>query len=187
MHAVVSLLDDVHWRQVEGLWAELNRACGVKGIYGTPFPHFSYQVASSYAEGRLEELLARIAEEQAPFSVRTSGMGLFTGATPVLYVPVVRSRGLSLVQQKIYRQTAQAGAGFHPYYHPDRWIPHITLAYGDLTPANLPDVVRHLCERDFAWELPVNNIALIYDTGQEQGVRFRFPLRGKTAKKISPA
>jgi hypothetical protein len=45
MHGVVSLLDAAHYQAVESLWAEL-AACGLRGVYVTPFPHFSYHVAA---------------------------------------------------------------------------------------------------------------------------------------------
>jgi hypothetical protein len=46
MHGVVSLLDAAHYQAVESLWAELAAACGLRGVYVTPFPHFSYHVAA---------------------------------------------------------------------------------------------------------------------------------------------
>src|SRR5437660_1432707 len=48
VHGVVSLLEDTYYRQVEDLWAELEREFGVRGVYVTPYPHFSYQIASHY-------------------------------------------------------------------------------------------------------------------------------------------
>lgn len=54
------------------------------------------------------------------------------------------------------------------------WVPHITLAHDDLTPALAGPVVASLAGRDFSWELPVNNLALIYDDGSRQTLRARF-------------
>jgi|GEM_PF-2442734 hypothetical protein len=48
MHAIVSLLDNTYYERVEQLWAELKRKFGVQGVYATPYPHFSYHIASHY-------------------------------------------------------------------------------------------------------------------------------------------
>jgi hypothetical protein len=39
----------------------------------------------------------------------------------------------------------------------------------------LPKLVRLLSERDFDWEMDVNNLSIIHDTGAQQVVRLRVP------------
>lgn len=39
MHAIVSLLPEQQYRQVEQIWAELQEAFSVRGVYITPYPH----------------------------------------------------------------------------------------------------------------------------------------------------
>jgi hypothetical protein len=80
MTGIVSLLDPLHYHFVEDLWAELKREFGVQGVYITPYPHFSYQVASDYKIELLEPILRNFAASHAPFQVRTTGLGIFTGA-----------------------------------------------------------------------------------------------------------
>jgi hypothetical protein len=48
MHGIGSLLDDKHYQLVENLWAGLEREFVVRGVYITPYPHFSYQIAQHY-------------------------------------------------------------------------------------------------------------------------------------------
>lgn len=176
MHAVVSLLDERHYWLVEGVWAELDRDFGLRGVSATPFPHFSYQVAAGYDPDALRPILQRRARDQPPFRVRTGGLGLFTGASPVLYVPVVRDEPLARFHGALWSNLAGAGAGVLPYYRPESWLPHITLAHGDLTGDNLPAIVRALGGRDFGWAIAIATLDLIYDTGARQEVRLRFTL-----------
>lgn len=168
MDAVVSLLDEQHYGLVEDLWRELEQRFGMRGIYVTPFPHFSYQVAEHYDVNRLAPVLERFAAGTRPFTVRTGGLGLFTGSFPVLYVPVVRTLQLSTLHQKLWEQVSPTADGASPHYAEDSWQPHITLGHGDLEPDRLAAVTRYLVDRDFSWELQVTNVALIHDTGQEQ-------------------
>jgi len=105
-----------------------------------------------------------------------AGLGVFPGDHPVLYIAVVRSLALSVLHQKLWRELAGASTGAVEYYHPERWMPHITIADGDVLKDHLPEVVRLLSARAFDWEIEVTNLSLIYDTGTIQEVRLRFDL-----------
>src|SRR5690349_2717404 len=126
MHAVVSLVDEEHYHLVEALWAELEEEFGVRGVYVTPFPHFSYQVAPEYDVERLEPILARLAQATRPFRVRTTGLGIFTGPTPILFIPVVPNPDLARFHQTVWEATTVTSASRLAYYGPDQWVPHIT-------------------------------------------------------------
>ena len=182
MHGVVSLLDKQHYALVEHLWDELETGLAVTGLYQTPFPHFSYHVAEGYDLDLLGSILMRVASRCAMFRVRTAGLGVFSGDHPVLYVPVVRTPALSALHRRLWQELATASAGAVEYYHPERWMPHITLADGDVLKDHLPHIVRMLSAREFAWEIEVTNLSLIYDTGTSQGVRLRFDLPSDTGE-----
>jgi 2'-5' RNA ligase len=175
MQGVVSLLDDRHYARVEAIWEELGQKFDVRGMYVTPYPHFSFQVAEQYDDEACERYLRELAARSRPFRARTAGLGIFTVANPILYIPVVRGPALSELHEEIWRGVRQAvpGAVAH-YYNPDEWTPHITLAHGDIDPDKLAEIVRILSRRNFHWELTINNLAIIYDTGKQQGVRCRF-------------
>jgi 2'-5' RNA ligase len=175
MQGVVSLLDDRHYARIESVWEELGQKFDVRGMYVVTYPHFSFQVAEQYDDESCEKALRELAARTRPFRVRTAGLGVFTVASPILYIPVIRSPALSRLHEEIWRGVTQTvpGAVAH-YYSPDEWVPHITLAHGDIDPDKLSEIVRVLSQRNFHWELTVNNLTLIYDTGKEQGVRCRF-------------
>jgi 2'-5' RNA ligase len=175
MQGVVSLLDDRHYALVEALWEELGQKFDVRGMYVVTYPHFSFQVAARYDDEACERVLRELAARTRPFRVRTAGLGVFTVASPILYIPVIRSPALSALHAEVWRGISQTvpGAVAH-YYSPEEWVPHITLAHGDIDPDKLAAIVRVLSQRNFHWELTVNNLAVIYDTGKEQGVRCRF-------------
>ena len=95
MDGIVSLLDSKHNQLIEELWAELKREFTVQGVYVTPYPHFSYHVAQVYDVDKIEPVLQRITSNITTFNVKTSGLGVFTGTSPVLYIPVVRGTNLA--------------------------------------------------------------------------------------------
>lgn len=176
MQGVVSLLDEVHYALVENLWTEIRDSLGLTAFYKTPFPHFSYHIAPHYDVTMLSLALKRLAASQPPFQVRTAGLGLFSGPQPVLYISLVRTPALTTFQQLVWQEVSPTASSDALYYHPEQWMPHITLADGEGFTAHMPDLVRFLGYRSFQWEIPVNNLALIYDAGAVQEVGLQVAL-----------
>jgi 2'-5' RNA ligase len=178
MDGIVSILGDEHNKWVEDIWAELDREFGLRGIYVTPFPHFTYHVAEHYEVEQVGPVLKRFASEHTGFTVMTAGLGVFTGAHPVVYIPVVRSPELSRFHRMLWDELGDAGLGVNDHYKPEGWVPHITLAIGDVDNVNLPHIIKYLSKRDFYWKIPVQAISLVYSTGTEYGLRSRldYPL-----------
>lgn len=180
LKAVVSLLDEEHTLQVQHLWDELEERFGVEGVFRTPVPHFSYQVAEDYDTAQLERILSEAVCDQPPFSITTSGLGIFTGPRPTIYVPVVRTAALSAFHERIYPALAATATNVRPHYTPLYWAPHITLAMSEISPKTIAAILQHFSKRDFAWEIVVDNVALICDTCGEQGIQVRFNFGSKT-------
>ena len=175
MHAVVSLFEKKEDKLVRSLWSELQHSFHIRGVYKTPYPHFSYHIASRYNFPKLEAELHRFAKGSVEFTVHASGLGVFTGRKPVLYIPIVRSSNLSQFHLSLWRRIAPLGYGVPPYYEGGRWLPHVTLAQWDIDERNLPRIVGKLSKRRIELDLKVNNLALVFDDGTTQTVRSIFP------------
>jgi 2'-5' RNA ligase len=176
MQGVVSILDREHCAKVEALWSDLEREFGLKAACAA-YPHVSYQVAERYEVQRTQGVLKRFARRSAPFRIRTSGLGIFTGDAPILYVSVARSMTLAAFHNRLWQRLSPTAHGIHEHhYGPDNFMPHITLAAGDLTPEQLPDVVRLLARRPFSWNINIDNLALVLDAAgaRDQWVRYPF-------------
>jgi len=177
MQAVVSLLDDHHTQLTEALWRELEAQFGLRGVYTTPHPHFSYHVAHSYDLDSLVPRLDRLLHATPPFQVRTTGLGVFTGKSPVLYIPIVRSPAVTQFHRALWSELAACASGSLAYYHPEQWLPHITLGSGDIQEDLLAEAVRLLSERDFDWTITVDNLAFVEEdgaSGQRLGSKLTF-------------
>lgn len=169
MHALVSILEARYYHEVEGLWDRLERCCELSHIRLTPLPHLSWQLAGRYDETALLPALARLSESLGPLTVRTTGLGIFTGPSPVLYLPVVKDRPMLERHERLWAALAPHGSEVSPHYHPDRWIPHITLAHGVVTAAQLARAAEGLAEERFDWTLRLDNLALVCQEGDEVG------------------
>jgi 2'-5' RNA ligase len=175
LDGIVSLLDQEHADLIKILWADLERKFGLRGIHAFRLPHFSYHVAEAYDEVMLEPVLSAFARAHSPFTVQTTGLGIFTGPQPVLHIPVVRTPELTRLHEELWQAIGDGPKGTLPLYHPRQWIPHITLAYGDIHNHMLPDLIRYLDGRSFSWEIWIDNLVMVLRGGtpQERHVRYR--------------
>ncbi len=173
MQGIVSLLDGEARERIEQLWEELRRDFGVRGIHSKRFPHFSYHVAEEYDLAQTRPALEELAGATRKFTARASGIGIFTRKEPVIYLPVVRSGDLQRVHGEVARLAEPLATGINEYYAADIWIPHITIAEGDVDILVLPEIVRRLGERNLRWEFLVTNLAVIRADENVQEICFR--------------
>lgn len=179
MHAIVSLLDDSNAGRVLSIWQDLEVECDLSGIKVTPIPHFSWQIAAGYDFEGLEPVLEEIASQAKPFYARANGLGLFTGEKPVAYVPLVRDANLSAFHKTIWEKTGDLGLEASPHYAPHSWVPHITLASGDLNLQRLTCLMEKFAFQRNDWELYVDNLTVIFQADGVGGlVRDRFQFKG---------
>jgi 2'-5' RNA ligase len=164
MQGILSLVDPASAERIKVILAELNSHFGLNGVNAFPYPHISFCFMAGYSQARVEERLHDAVSRFKPFKVKTAGIGIFLKPYPVLFVSVVRGTALErlhrLVTKAFSPQDGDAG-----FYTADRWMPHITLAVGDLTTDLLPDAVRLLSARDFHWEITLDNLTFAEETG----------------------
>ncbi len=175
MHAVVSLFDK-NDHSVRSLSGELEKTLGTRLYSMMPDPHLSYQGATKYNFAKLESRLRRFARRTRRFRVRAGGLGIFTGFTPTLYTPIVRTIGLSRFQLSLWKSISSTGSGLNPYYKPEAWVPHITLARG-ISERTLTKAIRSLCRKEIELDIKIDNLAVIEFDGKAHIVRSKFQLR----------
>jgi 2'-5' RNA ligase len=179
MHGIVSILDEPHCALVESLWQELEEECGLTGIRVTPIPHFSWQLALDYDFRSLALVLKGLADAALPFTVRTTGLAMFTGPRPVLQIPLVRDAALSEFHRTVWYAVRGLSNTLSPLYAPEAWVPHITLAHSDVTQPALLCALERLVGSTFNWEIVVDNIALVYQLdGQVGELKYRLKFGG---------
>ncbi|MEO5930865.1 MAG: 2'-5' RNA ligase family protein, partial [Candidatus Kapaibacterium sp.] len=153
MNAVITLLDEETQHRLRTIWSSLRKDVGGTGVATTPFPHFSYQIAERYEVDSVSAVLERVAARQRPFTVRTAGLGIFTGPVPVLFLSLVKSIELIRLHEEIWEELRGDGTDISDLYRPDRWAPHVTLFQGSPDNQRLPDIVKALSGDDFAGEI----------------------------------
>ncbi len=127
-----------------------------------PFPHCSYHVAEGYDLPRLAEVMRRVAAQTRPFAVGVTGLGAFAAPQPVLYLAVERNAALDALHALLWSELAQPDIARAPMmiYAPPTWVPHITLAMGDLTLDALRTIQARMAGRDLRREVWVSDLTL---------------------------
>jgi len=179
MHGLVSLLDVDHYKIVEEIWNELETNFGLIGIKVTPFPHFSWQVAEDFEWDLIAEKMKEITENIPPFNVKTASLGIFSGDSPIIFIAVLKDLNLIRKHANIFNIIEPVSKGIVPYYHPNVWVPHISLAYTDVTENNIGAIMRFLTLQNFNWEIEIDNLALIYEPSRSvDQLMYRFKFSG---------
>ncbi len=152
---------------------------GLKTATISPLPHFSYQVARDYDLDVLREVVEKVARGGRALRVQTAGLGVFTGASPVLYIPIVRSPELARFHVAVWSACSVAAEKIDQHYHPASWVPHVSLAFGDTTRDSTAAAVALLSDRDVAWDVELDNLSIVRGAGAKpQELVARFPLAG---------
>lgn len=158
----------------------LEEECGLVGIKVTPFPHFSWLIARDFDYSTLEISLEKIAGETRPFTVRATGIGVFSGPSPVIFIPITRTQKLNELHQRVWDAIQLHGEEISPYYSPSNWVPHITLAQVDITQENISCAMQKLTFQSYSWEVDVDNISFIHQNDGATGqMQYEFKFKGK--------
>src|SRR6266581_8176489 len=174
MHAVVSLFDK-NYHSVRSLSRELEKILGRHVYSRMPELHLSYQGATKYNFAKLEGQLRRIAKRTHRFRVHAGGLGIFTGLTPILYIPVVRTIELSRFQLSLWKSVSSTGSGLNALYRPEAWVPHITLA-GEIGRGTLSKAIGSLSRKEIELDIRIDNLTIIEFDGEAHRVRSKFQL-----------
>lgn len=172
---VISLLDGAEAVRVERLWESMEREFGVPRGFPGAIPHVSYHLGDYPADAPLNARLAALADRKEPFSAQVSGIGIFGGPNPVLYLAVARGPRLAGLHEEVRAALAALGYENNPYYEPDNWLPHITLAQQNLPAEALPAVAGWLAGRPIQFAFEVTNLALATETPDALEVLVPFP------------
>jgi 2'-5' RNA ligase len=176
MQAIVSALDDPHREMVENIWGELKAVFGLQGVTGSTRPHLTYHVAELYDAAHIGDALAGVARAMRPFAIETHGLGVFRGDETVLYLHVSPSPALAAMHGALWGAVTPLATGPKPVYGAATWVPHITLASGDLTADALPLALQFLNRWTYQWKIPITNICLISETNSASAAWQRFEL-----------
>ncbi len=179
MPGVIALLDPATTARVESLWNEMEQRFAVPRGFPGGVPHVTFHIGDFDIEPGAAAVVERVAATTAPFTLSSSGLGVFGGPAPVVFVIVARSPAAAALAERLDGELQ--AAGYPPtaaYYSAGRWVPHITLAQQNLDGADLGALLAWLARRPLAWELPITSISIAKETPTGAEILATYPLAG---------
>lgn len=89
--------------------------------------------------------LASLARRTVPIDISLESLGAFGSMQGVIFLAPVVTRQLQILHHQVQRLLKHFGATRHPYYLPDHWVPHVTVAV-EQPPEAFPIVFR-VCQQ----------------------------------------
>ena len=165
MLAITSLLPSPAADHINTLIKSLETEFGLTDVQATPEPHLTYQIVEPASLDTLKAALRDIAATTPPFVAHTTGLGMFPGGRPVIYIPVLRSDALNELHHRVFNIAAPLCSRTDKFSAPDLWLPHVSLALHDTTPELLGPVLQFLNNQTFNLELTIDNLTLLRPEG----------------------
>lgn len=187
MSVIALTLREAQAGPVRACWARLEARLGLWGVQRTLFPHVTLLGCDGLDRPSLQAVLEDFSHRLAPFSLRTAGLGVFLRPKPVLHAPVIRTPALSRLHLRLWEEVGRLGGDRYDLYSPERWLPHLSLAVGDLTPDNLLEALAILADMDQELRFEVTNLTLFEWIGPCWEPLERYPLLGTDTPERAPA
>lgn len=108
-------------------------------------PHISLTVLADTAVEPVVALVRRVALSLKPIAMDFSYVGAFPTKEGVAFLAPLFTEHLRRTHQTFHTALEHAGLVSHPYYLPDRWVPHCTMTT-DLTADELGQAVQVLSQ-----------------------------------------
>ena len=166
MLALTTLLCDPEAERINGIIKSLETKFGLDDVQATLDPHLTYQLAAVQHLAALKDALGAVAAATAPFVAHATGLGVFPGPQPVIYIPVLRTEALNDLHRRVLAATAPLCTQTDRFSEPDLWLPHISLALHDTTPALLGPVLVYLNEETYDLTITIDNLTILRQQGE---------------------
>lgn len=178
MLAITSLLNPQNAARINGIIRSLEDEFGLDDVQATPDPHITYLLAGVSQHESLKQVLEDVAATTTPFEAYTTGLGVFPGPNPVIYIPVLRSEELNRLHSRLVTATAPLCLRTDRFSTPELWLPHISLALHDTTPDLLGPVLQYLNEQTYNLKLRISNLSILRQEGEQFIPEEVYPLEG---------
>ena len=114
-------------------------------------------------------------EAHPTFELVFPGLGLFV-ESGILYLSTVMTDALWTLHRDVAELVLEHGAHASPYYQPDRWTPHCTLAV-NLTPETMLNAVRACQTVPFPLMAQATSVGVIENTSEVELLGLPLPVR----------
>jgi hypothetical protein len=180
-YGVVALLDDAGEAFVQSIWRDFENEFDIQHPFATPVPHVTHIQAEDIRQDDLEAALTTFAEQQAPYTLHASGLGIFTGEKTVVYMALVRNLALNHIHSRLIDSLYSTIEGMSEEHLINYWMPHISLLVPGMGSNQLADVIQFLSAQSFERDITVSKLALLDGSDKSASPYFTINLTGQSS------
>ena len=164
--AVSAWFDSPTEDSVRGIWSQLASRGISSLLHDGPYrPHVTLGIYEELHVPEFSKALREAVIDVEPFECQMPLIGLFPNKPVVGFLGVTQTAGLNHLHQNVHQLMARFGTSPRPYYLPDNWNPHCSLA-PDLSSESLGDFLQVAKELKLPLKASINRIGII-DTPAE--------------------
>ena len=163
---ILSILEDQPYEEVKRLWKLFEKSYNSIGVQTFNHPNLTFQGGEVTDTKALTRDFKGLAAEIEPFEIEVDGFGSFRKR--VIYLRVKKSREITRINGIVNQHLESRGETVFEEYTPERWIPHITVAMGDLAESEFDKAWSSLSGVKFGFVQKLHNICLVkrYSSGK---------------------
>lgn len=176
-YAIAALFDAQSEAGIRALRARLAESAGADA-FPQVRPHLTLAVIEELDAEALRPTLQAFCQSMPPLPLHLAAVGAFPTSEGVVYLAPVVTRPLLAAHASLCRVLTDAGYTPEPYYRPQNWVPHCTVA-ANLTRAQVSEAVD-LCLQADVFHTDQLTQLMVARFPPLQAI-YSLPLRGKIA------
>ena len=164
-YAIELLFDNESSEAIRQLWSDLSVTGGSSQMLksGHP-PHISIAGCAEIDFSRVDEIADFCSSNMAPLPIVLSHVAIFPGHEGVFFFGTTPNKQLREFHQKFHTVSEGILGQSVPYYLPDKWVPHCTLAIG-LEDDRKVEFFRILRKWDLPRKVHLQQLAIVEHPG----------------------
>ncbi len=176
-YAIAALFDAASEAGLQNLRAQLAEYAGSDAA-AVARPHLTFAIVNQLDPQALEPMLRKFCQATPPLPLNLAAVGAFPTREGVVYLAPVVTRPMLAAHANLCRLLDEAGAPPVPYYRPESWVPHCTVAI-NLKPEQVGGAVRICCQADVFHTDQLTQLTVAQFPPMH--LLYRLPLRGSIA------
>jgi 2'-5' RNA ligase len=170
MYSIISALDSEADSKVKQLRAWLMGQYPTLSETLVLEPHLSWLSVEKMDVTSAGEKLTQKTQTLSPLHLETTGFGLFSGAKPVLYLPVIKTEELAKLHASLWELLTSEAKNSNLMFRPDQWLPHISVFYFDENEsAMLGCALGEIAKMEFNLQFTIDHLIIAYFKGDQYG------------------
>jgi 2'-5' RNA ligase len=166
---VMTILEGPLCDEAKRLWRVFEVEYGSVGVQTFAHPNLTFGGARVCDPRTFAERLGVEVGRLPSFELKVDGVGFFSKPERVVFLRVVLTEELAAIHHILDRVLEQHCDGLVDLYRPSAWVPHITLAMGDLSQEAFDAALSRWSNYRRTFEQTADQVSLVGSTNDGSG------------------